>query len=111
MTLSKQSLVYYYCTGAIKKSSKEKGDIPYMDAILRVAPDMFRVIEMLVNILNENQLNEISNFFQSNSLSPNNIEGFDNDAINRGFTRTDVIDQLKELSDNYPENYQEGENK
>ena len=53
MTLSKQSLVYYYCTGAIKKSSKEKGDIPYMDAILRVAPDMFRVIEMLVNILNE----------------------------------------------------------
>ena len=126
MTLSKQSLAYYYCTGAIEKSTKEKGQIPYMDAILRVAPDMFRVIEMLVNILNENQLNEINNFFQSNSLSPNNIEGFDNDAvflekiyeicfgddaINRGFTRTDVIDQLKELSDNYPENYQEGEDK
>jgi hypothetical protein len=26
------------------------------------------------------------------------------DAINRGFTPTDVLDQLKELSDNYPEN-------
>lgn len=30
---------------------------------------------------------------------------FGDDAINRGFTRTDVIDQLKELSDNYPENH------
>ena len=29
---------------------------------------------------------------------------FGDDAINRGFTTTDVIDQLKELSDNYPEN-------
>jgi hypothetical protein len=29
---------------------------------------------------------------------------FGDDAINRGFTPTDVIDQLKELSDNYPEN-------
>ena len=28
-------------------------------------------------------------------------------AINRGFTTTDIIDQLKELSDNYPENYKE----
>jgi len=35
---------------------------------------------------------------------------FGDDAINRGFTRTDVIDQLKELSDNYPENHHEGEN-
>ena len=32
---------------------------------------------------------------------------FGDDAINRGFTRTDVIDQLKELSDNYPENHHE----
>jgi len=52
----------------------------------------------------------------------NGLEGFDNDAvfleaiyeicfgdnaINRGFTRTDVIDQLKELSDNYSENHHE----
>ena len=29
---------------------------------------------------------------------------FGDDAINRGFTTTDVIDQLKELSDNYAEN-------
>ena len=32
---------------------------------------------------------------------------FGDDAINRRFTTTDVIDQLKELSDNYPENYKE----
>ncbi len=30
---------------------------------------------------------------------------FGDDAINRGFTRTNVIDQLKELSDSYPENH------
>ena len=36
---------------------------------------------------------------------------FGDDAINRNFTITDVLDQLKELSDNYPENYQEGEDK
>jgi len=30
---------------------------------------------------------------------------FGDDAINRGFTPIDVIDQLKELSDNYPENH------
>lgn len=35
---------------------------------------------------------------------------FGDDAINRNFTITDVLDQLKELSDNYPENYHEGEN-
>ena len=35
---------------------------------------------------------------------------FGDDAINRGFTRTDVIDQLKELSDNYPENHHEYKN-
>ena len=29
---------------------------------------------------------------------------FGDDAITRGFTTTDVLDQLKELSDNYPEN-------
>ena len=32
---------------------------------------------------------------------------FGDDAINRGFTTTDVIDQLKELSDNYPENHKD----
>mgnify|MGYP003139708477 CR=1 FL=1 len=32
---------------------------------------------------------------------------FGDDAINRGFTRTDVIDQLQELSDHYPENHHE----
>ena len=30
---------------------------------------------------------------------------FGDDAITRGFTPTDVIDQLKELSDHYPENH------
>jgi len=30
---------------------------------------------------------------------------FGDDAINRGFTPIDVIDQLKELSDHYPENH------
>ena len=30
---------------------------------------------------------------------------FGDDAITRDFTTTDVIDQLKELSDNYPENH------
>ena len=32
---------------------------------------------------------------------------FGDDAINRNFTITDVLDQLKELSDNYPENHHE----
>ncbi len=32
---------------------------------------------------------------------------FGDDAINRGFTITDVLDQLKELSNNYPENHHE----
>ena len=32
---------------------------------------------------------------------------FGDDAINRGFTTTDVIDQLQELSDNYPENHKD----
>ena len=32
---------------------------------------------------------------------------FGDDALNRNFTITDVLDQLKELSDNYPENYNE----
>ena len=32
---------------------------------------------------------------------------FGDDAINRGFTTTDVIDQLKELSDNYSENHKD----
>jgi len=32
---------------------------------------------------------------------------FGDDAINRNFTITDVIDQLKELSDNYSENHHE----
>ena len=32
---------------------------------------------------------------------------FGDDAINRNFTITDVIDQLKELSDNYAENHHE----
>jgi hypothetical protein len=30
---------------------------------------------------------------------------FGDDAINRDFTITDVLDQLKELSDNYSENH------
>tara|TARA_A100000164_G_scaffold374695_1_gene408220 strand:+ start:3242 stop:3406 length:165 start_codon:yes stop_codon:yes gene_type:complete len=34
---------------------------------------------------------------------------FGDNAINREFTRTDVLDQLKELSDNYPENHHEME--
>ena len=32
---------------------------------------------------------------------------FGDDAINRNFTITDVLDQLKELSDNYPDNHYE----
>ena len=32
---------------------------------------------------------------------------FGDDAINRNFTITDVLDQLKELSDNYSENHHE----
>ena len=32
---------------------------------------------------------------------------FGDDAINRNFTITDVIDQLKELSNNYSENHHE----
>ena len=32
---------------------------------------------------------------------------FGDDALNRNFTITDVLDQLKELSNNYPENYNE----
>ena len=32
---------------------------------------------------------------------------FGDEAINRNFTITDVLDQLKELSDNYPDNHYE----
>ena len=51
--------VYYASTGLIKKSSKVKGDIPYMDTILRVAPKMFDVIELLANNIPEDKLDEV----------------------------------------------------
>ena len=51
--------VYYASTGLIEKSSKVKGDIPYMDAILKVAPEMFFVLQLLVSYIPEDKLDEV----------------------------------------------------
>ena len=50
---SHRSLVYYACTNVIEQSVDEP------DELCKVAPMMYRVIEMLVGQLSEDQLNEV----------------------------------------------------
>ena len=50
---SHRSLVYYACTNVIEQSVDEP------DELCIVAPMMYRVIEMLVGQLSEDQLNEV----------------------------------------------------
>ena len=55
---SHRSLVYYACTNVIEQSVDEP------DELCKVAPMMYRVIEMLVGQLTEDQLNKVDDLIE-----------------------------------------------
>ena len=55
---SHRSLVYYACTNVIEQSVDEP------DELCKVAPMMYRVIEMLVGQLSEDQLNKVDDLIE-----------------------------------------------
>ena len=63
---------------------------------------------LLLKVKNQRKLVNRSYFINNNGFIEKTYEiAFGDDAINRNFTITDVLDQLKELSDNYPDNHYE----
>jgi len=73
-----------------------------------IREDMDRVIALGNLEENDPYFQDLEAFETVKQFLENVYEiAFGDDAINRNFTITDVIDQLKELSDNYSENHHE----
>lgn len=102
MSMSMSSCVYYASTRLIRYSGKEKNDIRYMDTILKVAPRMFDVIELLINNIPKDKLGDIYDDIEYLSSQPalvsecseEDIWGRDNDWI-------DILEELEEEGDDH----------
>lgn len=86
------------CKRLIRYSGKEKNDIRYMDTILRVAPRMFDVIELLIDNIPENKLGDIYDVVEAMNFQPalfsectqEDIWGRKNDWI-------DILEELEKV--------------
>ena len=98
MSMSMSSCVYYASTRLIRYSGKEKNDIRYMDTILKVAPRMFDVIELLIDNIPEDKLGDIYDVVEAMNFQPalfsectqEDIWGRKNDWI-------DILEELEEV--------------
>ena len=86
------------CKRLIRYSGKEKNDIRYMDTILKVAPRMFDVIELLIDNIPEDKLGDIYDVVEAMNFQPalfsectqEYIWGRKNDWI-------DILEELEEV--------------
>ena len=86
------------CKRLIRYSGKEKNDIRYMDTILKVAPRMFDVIELLIDNIPEDKLGDIYDVVEAMNFQPalfsectqEDIWGRKNDWI-------DILEELEEV--------------
>ena len=98
MSISMSTCLDLACKRLIRYSGKEKNDIRYMDTILRVAPRMFDVIELLIDNIPEDKLGDIYDVIEAMNFRPalfhelteEDIWGKKNDWI-------DILEELEEV--------------
>ena len=95
--MNMSSCVYYASTRLIKESSNVKGDIPYMDAIIKVAPRMFDVVELLTDYIPEDKLGEVYDNIEYLSCRPARYSDCTEEDI--WGRKNDWIDILEELEE------------
>lgn len=99
MSLSMSTCLDLACKRLIRYSGNEKNDIRYMDTILRVAPRMFDVIELLIDNIPKDKLGDIYDDIEYLSCRPlwseltqEDIWGKENDWI-------DILVELEESNE------------
>jgi len=86
------------CKRLIRYSGKEKNDIRYMDTILRVAPRMFDVIELLIDNIPKNKLGDIYDVIEAMNFQPALFsECTEEDIWGRKNDWIDILEELEEV--------------
>ena len=97
MSISMSTCLDLACKRLIRYSGKEKNDIRYMDTILRVAPRMFDVIELLIDNIPEDKLGDIYDDIEYLSCRPIWSELTEEDIWGRKNDWIDILEELEEV--------------
>ena len=98
MSISMSTCLDLACKRLIRYSGKEKNDIRYMDTILKVAPRMFDVIELLINNIPKDKLGDIYDDIEYLSSRPALVsECTEEDIWGKKNDWIDILEELEEV--------------
>ena len=98
MSISMSTCLDLACKRLIRYSGKEKNDIRYMDTILKVAPRMFDVIELLINNIPKDKLGDIYDDIEYLSYRPALVsECTEEDIWGKKNDWIDILEELEEV--------------